>query len=220
MSTIAQKTDAVGDYVDAVRAELADLPADAVAELTEGLAADLTETMAVQQDQPTTAVDMFGLPATYAAELRSAAGLGRRPRIRLPRGRSWTFARGLSRAFDVIREDVRYQFGAALADRRWWPGLRDFLRAVRPSWWAFRAFLAYWYISQLGAQSIHEPLGKDLGLPHSPLTWLAMLGLLVLSVELGRRRLPALAGAALVVFNVWLVAVVLLVLPVSVYWAW
>lgn len=56
-------------YVDEVRRELADLPEDARDELTDGLAADLTELVAEQGSG--------GLPRPdeYAAELRAAAGL-------------------------------------------------------------------------------------------------------------------------------------------------
>ncbi|MCD5310049.1 hypothetical protein [Kineosporia babensis] len=211
-----QTSSRVGDYVEAVRAELDDLPAETIGELTDGLAADLTESIAPQEVPAL----RFGPPKTYAAELREAAGLPGRGRLRLPNGRTWTFLRGLSRAFDTVREDVRGQFGAALAGQRWWPVLRDLARAVRPAWWAFRAFLAYWYISQLGSQPNHEPLGRDLGLPHSPLTWLAMLGLLLVSVELGRRRQPAVVGALVLMLNLWLITLVLLVLPPELYWAW
>jgi hypothetical protein len=56
-------------YVDEVRRELADLPDDARDELTDGLAADLSELVAEQGSG--------GLPRPdeYAAELRAAAGL-------------------------------------------------------------------------------------------------------------------------------------------------
>lgn len=214
MSVTVENARAVDDYVSAVRAALRGLPGEEVDELTEGLAADLTEALAAPQDFPKTPVQMFGEPGLYAAELQTAAGITPR------RGRSWTFTRGLSEAFETVRKDVRVQFGAALAGQVWWPPLRDFLRALRPSWWSFRALLVYWYISQLGSSSNNEPLGKRLGLPHNPPTWLAMLVLLVVSVELGRRRWPAIFGAAVVVLNFWLVVVVLMALPVSVYWSW
>lgn len=56
-------------YVDEVRRELADLPEDAREELTEGLAADLTELV---EERGTGALPR---PEQYAAELRAAAGL-------------------------------------------------------------------------------------------------------------------------------------------------
>jgi len=56
-------------YVDDVRAELADLPADVVEELTEGLVADLGELVAERGSAA------LSSPQEYAAELRASAGL-------------------------------------------------------------------------------------------------------------------------------------------------
>jgi hypothetical protein len=212
-------------YLDAVRRELVDLGADEVDELTGGLEADLAEAMAASQDLSKTPVQVFGPPEAYATELRAAAGIVPRQSVRRRSRWSWifgsaVFGRALVKASDQIRVDVRAQFGSVVAGQIWWPPLRDFLRAARPSWWAFRAFLAYWYLAQLGSQPIHEPMGQRMNLPHSPLTWLAMAGLFMLSVELGRRRWPAVVGAAVVAVELWLLIVVLLVLPISVYWAW
>lgn len=225
MNAVLEEGQGVADYVDAVRAELNDLPGDTIEDLTDGLAADLTEALIASQDVPQTPVQVFGPPKAYATELRAAAGIVPRQRIRRLSGWSWVsgrtvFGRALVRAFDQIREDVREQFGSALAEQIWWPPFRDFLRAARPSWWALRAFLTYWYLAQLGSQPNHEPMGQRMNLPHSPLTWLAMAGLFVLSVEIGRRRWPAVVGAAVIAAELWLIIVVLLALPMSVYWAW
>src|ERR1700709_2176140 len=59
----------VDDFARAVRAALADLPADEVDDLTDGLEADLAE-RAADEESPD-----FGDPTDYANELRSAAGL-------------------------------------------------------------------------------------------------------------------------------------------------
>ena len=61
----------VNEYVQQVRAELADLPPDDVEELTGGLEADLAERLAESPD----GLAGLGSPQVYAAELRSAAGL-------------------------------------------------------------------------------------------------------------------------------------------------
>jgi hypothetical protein len=61
-------------YVDEVRRELADLPDDAREELTEGLAADLTELVSERGS------GALPRPEEYAAELRAAAGLAPAPR--------------------------------------------------------------------------------------------------------------------------------------------
>ena len=56
-------------FAEGVRAALADLPAEEVDDLTEGLEADLAESLA--EDLRRTLPD----PVAYAAELRLAAGL-------------------------------------------------------------------------------------------------------------------------------------------------
>jgi hypothetical protein len=63
-------------YVEEVRRELADLPEDAREELTEGLAADLTELVSERGS------GALPRPEEYAAELRAAAGLA--PATRRP----------------------------------------------------------------------------------------------------------------------------------------
>ena len=59
-------------YADLVRAELTDLPPDDLASMVEGLDAHLAE---IAADGPADLVTALGAPTTYAAELRSAAGL-------------------------------------------------------------------------------------------------------------------------------------------------
>jgi uncharacterized membrane protein len=68
--------DAAAAYVDAVRAELADLPPDEVAEIVDDVADHLEQVVAELGDivTPAALADRIGSPAAYAAELRAAAG--------------------------------------------------------------------------------------------------------------------------------------------------
>ncbi|MGV9767766.1 HAAS signaling domain-containing protein, partial [Micromonospora tulbaghiae] len=61
----------ITDYVDRVRAALADLPPGVRDELTEELPEHLAEVAAEGEG---TLVDRLGTPEAYAAELRAAAG--------------------------------------------------------------------------------------------------------------------------------------------------
>lgn len=204
MAPTLESSTVVAGYVQAVRAELDDLPAETVEELTGGLDADLQEALAAD--------GQFAPPETYAAELRSAAGLGERRAAPVARSLSWGLVREFSHSIDSVREDVRHQFATALAGQSWWPSVRDFARALHPTWWSVRAYLAYWYLAQLGDSSQWEP-----AVPQTLFHWLALAALLVLSIELGRRRWPGLIAAALVVLNVWLVVAVLMVTPAGLY---
>ena len=73
----------LGQYVAEVRRSLADLPSDARDELTDGLAADLSEL--VDEQGP----GALPRPDEYAAELRAAAGLPPAPRWSWPTGDWW-----------------------------------------------------------------------------------------------------------------------------------
>ena len=118
---------AVAAFVAAVRAQLDDLSAEEVDELTEGLEADLNDALT----EAGTSAEQFGDPAEYAAELRSAAGLP-------PRA-----VRGGDGPGVVTR--ARQRWDAQLEDLRakpWWPGLRDFVVTLRPVWWVARAGVA------------------------------------------------------------------------------
>jgi hypothetical protein len=113
----------VDDFARAVRAALADLPADEVEDLTDGLEADLAE-RASDEESPE-----FGDPVAYANELRSAAGLppcdGRRSSsVGSVLGSTWTDLLG------GLRELQKHPLIARLV---------AFIVALRPLWWAFRA---------------------------------------------------------------------------------
>ncbi|PRY58130.1 putative membrane protein [Knoellia remsis] len=111
----------VRDYVAQVRAALADLPPEDVEEFTTGMEADLAERLAEPGEG--TLRDRLGDPETYAAELRSAAGLPPR----------------------VVEDLPKPPAAERLSE--WWAGRRDhvlgvapWLSDLRPIWWAVRGF--------------------------------------------------------------------------------
>lgn len=153
----------INAFAAAVRAELADLPADELDDLVGGLVADLTEQAA--DDGP--AFDP-GDPVTYARELRLAAGLPEhasappRPSVG-ERAAAWR-----SRVAVGIRSS---RFGA---------GVLDLLVALRPVWWVLRGILLYFV-----ATAIVAPYAlRDF----SPLRFLVLAALVLVSVQWGRGR--------------------------------
>ncbi|MBY8872110.1 hypothetical protein K7640_09690 [Micromonospora sp. PLK6-60] len=162
----------ITDYVERVRAALADLPPTVRDELTEDLPEHLTE---VAAEADGTLVERLGEPAAYAAELRVAAGAAAPARDR--RGERIDAAVRRLRA-RVDRLDTR--LGPLLG----YDSAGEFLRLLRPAWWVLRGYLA---VALLGAI-----LGGGLALLPRPFNS-AILGLLLLavaiplSVSLGRR---------------------------------
>ncbi|MFU8849591.1 HAAS signaling domain-containing protein [Micromonospora sp. SL1-18] len=163
----------IADYVDRVRAALADLPPHVRDELTEDLPEHLAE---VAAETGGALVDRLGTPEAYAAELRAAAGAdGRTERSsfdhRLAAARNWAGAR--LRALDTRLGPL---LGYATAG--------EFLRPLRPAWWLVRGWLAALLIS--GA--LGEPSGLLPRLSGSVLAGLFLLaGTILASVWLGRR---------------------------------
>lgn len=106
-------------FVAAVRSQLTDLGPEEVDELTDGLAADLTDRLG---EDPA-----LGDPVKYAAELRQAAGLPQRA----------------ARA-DARRSVTESWAALARGWHAWWGAtparvaVRDFALAVRPLWWVAR----------------------------------------------------------------------------------
>ena len=74
-TTVIGLVDCVAAYVREVRAELTDLPAEDVDDLTGGMEADLSELAAESGGD---LIGRLGSPRLYAAELRAAAGLPER----------------------------------------------------------------------------------------------------------------------------------------------
>ena len=118
----------VAAFVDDVRARLSDLSDDEREELLGGLEADLDEKVA--DGAP------LGDPATYAAELRAAAGLPERTR-RLPRP-------GLPRAAHAQRalDGSRTWFLDLVRAREWSRRAFEVVASLRPVWWVARAWVA------------------------------------------------------------------------------
>jgi hypothetical protein len=189
----------IADYVDRVRAALADLPPEARDELTEDLAEHLTEVAAETDD---TLVDRLGAPEAYAAELRTAAGAD---------GRAGPVS--LDRRLAAARHRVRARLStldAQLGPILGYARASEFLRLLRPAWWVLRGYLA--------AVLLAATVGGDLTLLprpfHSGISGLVLLTAAVLvSIALGRnrdrlrrwpRRLTGLASAALAVFGLFL----------------
>lgn len=153
-------------YSAAVRAELADLPAEVVEELTGGLEADLAELAA---ESSTPLLDRLGSPRAYAAELRTAAGLADRAGAVPGPSRPGFW----ERSAEGIREDHR-RLLASLRARPWWPGAVERGVQLRPAWWVLRGAVGGWVLgSLLGAQGL--------------LALLLVLGAAAVSLEVGRR---------------------------------
>ncbi|WP_262287074.1 hypothetical protein [Micromonospora sp. MA102] len=186
----------IADYVDRVRAALADLPPAVRDELTEDLPEHLAEVAAEAEG---TLVDRLGTPEAYAAELRAAAGAEagagpghRRRRLAAAQARAGTQLRALDT-----------QLGPLLGQS----SVSEFLRPLRPAWWLVRGWLAALLISVV----LGEPSGLLPRLDGNVLAGLFLLGGAVLvSVWLGRRsagfrgwprRLLRLGTAALLLFS-------------------
>ncbi len=125
----AAQAEDVRAYVAAVRAWLADLPADEVEELTAGMEADLAERAA---ESGGSLGVLLGQPEAYAAELRSAAGLPPRVDVVVPdavRTEPWT---------DRLEREAH-----ELVARHPW------LRELRPTWWLLRGAVAGWALASL-----------------------------------------------------------------------
>lgn len=158
-------------FADAVRAQLADLPAEEVDDLVEGLVGDLTD-QAADHDG---AIDL-GDPAAYAEELRSAAGLPERGPIsatKTPLHERVAAAAG--RAVERIRSS---RTGAEVL---------GILGALRPLWWLARGFGLFAVVSVLLGFGIWTMLSQ--GWPGTRiLAWTLLILLTVLSVQWGRDR--------------------------------
>ncbi|QDY06576.1 DUF1761 domain-containing protein [Micromonospora sp. HM134] len=165
----------ITDYVERVRAALADLPPQVREELTEDLPEHLAE---VAAEADGSLVDRLGTPEAYAAELRAAAGAGDPAAGRRALERRIASVLGRARA-RIDRLDSRFGpvFGHATAG--------EFLRLLRPAWWVARAYLAAMLLTAI---STDGPLGLLPRLDGNGFVGLLMFaGLLYGSVWLGRR---------------------------------
>lgn len=152
---------AIADYAAAVRRELGDLPKHDVDELTEGLDADLLEQFRESGTAP------LESPASYAAELRTSAGLAPRTESRS----------GAVRGFTAVYREAVAKLRLA-AERH--PLVRatwDFLVLLRPLWWVVRAWTVYQIIASAWGSGVPRFV-----FPHGPLTWAFFILCVVLSV--------------------------------------
>ncbi|WP_144783683.1 hypothetical protein [Microbacterium sp. BH-3-3-3] len=167
--------DDIRAFAAAVRSHLDDLPVDEVDDLLDGLEADLA-------DQASEAGEDFTIPdaATYAAELRAAAGLPERDR-KSPTGRPPIHRRliGLRR---TIETQIRRNPAA-----EW---VINLMGSLRPLWWILRAVVLYLFIAPFfwsGYGWMSGTVAYLIGAVQFPGIVL-MVGLLLLSVQWGRGR--------------------------------
>lgn len=203
MITADSTRDAVHTFAQSVRDALADLPADEIDELTDGLEADLAE-----RADELGGTDGFGDPVAYADELRASAGLpergaaGRRatpPELRTLVASKWRAAASAVRG---------NPFGAWLI---------DLFVSLRPVWWVLRG----WIVWQLcGALFFHETftfLPLNVGLAPDPVLAALLLALVLFSVQWGRGRwMPGRWSRGLLVV---VSAVSILAIPFVLAWA-
>ncbi|MGY2127673.1 HAAS signaling domain-containing protein [Blastococcus sp. SYSU DS0617] len=146
-------------YARQVRAALADVPAERLAELLEDLEEHLVE-VAAEGGEPLAL--RLGPPAEYAAELRRAAGLAEPSEPvehAAPAGPSWNA--GLSAHLDRLTATRQYA------------AVRDFLPELRPAWWVLRAWAPLVAVDAVLFGSTSFPV-PSLGL--SPLVGLVLTG--------------------------------------------
>lgn len=152
----------VGEFARAVRAQLADLPALEVEELTEGLEADLTERLAEDGSD-------LGDPVVYAAELRASAGL--QEKVQVPASLS------LRRSLETKSRGAY----AALRAKPATSALLDFLVALRPVWWVLRGWIVFGLLIVLVKQD--WPF-----FPRGLLEFILWAAVIAVSVQWGRGR--------------------------------
>lgn len=214
MSTLTQ-SEAVTFYAARVRASLHGLAPDVVDDLTDGLEADITESIldeleltdggpaaALGSIEPEALEERFGAPATYAAELASAAGVALIDDDAAAESRSApTRRRSLREGAKARRERVEARVAAYVAEHPWAAATLSFLGVLRPVWWVARGWA--WYVV-IAAALGGEPLWRE---PNA-VGWFVLLGSVVLSVQWGRgrvlqgrwgRRLLVLLGAVAVI---------------------
>lgn len=152
----------VHQFAEAVRAQLRDLSAEEVEDLTDGLEADLDEHARENDDFE------FGDPGTYANELRESAGLP-----------AQTDAR--HSALTILRLEAGRVLTSAASELRASPtGARvlSFFVSLRPVWWVMRAIIGFTLFELVY-------LRAEAGIPVSVFIFTAFL---VLSVQWGRGR--------------------------------
>lgn len=145
---------AVHEYVEQVRAALADLPPEDLDELTGGLEADLRE-QAGELPPGTELAAAFGAPAAYAAELRAAAGLPG-PMIPQPVPK-----------VSLVRQFERWLHGLGARATARWPWLLE----LRPVWWLARGFIIAFIVIGTSMPSAFLAVGIGLAGAAASFAW-------------------------------------------------
>ena len=171
-------------YLAAVRDELDDLPEEDRVELIEDLALHLAElsSSANRDDDAPRFDSRLGPPASYAAELRSAAGLPPRATSR-PAG-----APDTRRLRDALATSGPGRLVTAAWRHAWAGQARSFLPELRPAWWVLRGYLvvalpALWSPDGSDDFPIPTVLGSNL------VGAAAVIAAVLVSVRLARRPL-------------------------------
>ena len=165
----------VVEFLTRVREHLADLSVEERDELLDGLDADLSEQLAEGGALPD--------PASYAAELRSAAGLPPGRTVKPRKARARTLGAHLVAAPDTLRERWLGLTRRNDLTRRTW----TMLEAVRPAWWVLRAWIAVSLVDQLAGEWESLTVLPTLGVPL--LGPALLLVAIVLSVLIGQGRI-------------------------------
>lgn len=182
MNSTAQ--DEITEYVERVRAALADLPEATRAELLEDLPEHLAE---IRAEDPVALTDRLGSPEAYAAELRATAAgfVGGFPDPPKPRFVAFHEAKA-----DVLRIWARadVKIGPLIG----YGTASEFLTLLRPAWWVLRGYLAAMAIA-----FFLNP-GAELGLlprvgNSTVIAVLLLVAAVIGSILLGRRD-PLLSG--------------------------
>lgn len=178
----------VAAFVAEVRARLADLTDEQREELLDGLEADLSEQLAEGSGDGVDGGTTLPDPVSYAAELRTAAGLPesvrrrRRPRFAAP-ATGWV-GRDLDRP--------RAWWIAQTERNRWTREAWSLLVVVRPAWWVLRGWIAITLVDQvLGPYEVVTPVPTFFW---PPLGGIALVAAIVGSVLLGQGRLRPRSG--------------------------
>ena len=191
-STVAPE---IAKFAQGVRAALADLPADEVDELTDGLEADLAEAYAedLQRELPD--------PSAYAAELRLAAGLPVRTKVK----------HGVFAGIGDSLRDTRRDIGIAISHNPTLSSIADFLVTLRPVWWVLRAWLATWLVAAF--------FGSERGYWFDGIFWVVLAVFVAISVQWGRGEWRGKGLAPLIVLgNVFAVVALLPALAAADSW--
>jgi hypothetical protein len=163
----------VEQFLARVREHLLDLTEEDRDELLDGLEADLAEQLAEGGALPD--------PASYAAELRAAAGL---PAAR----RTTPISRPVGPLLDRARDRWTAWTSYNQATREAW----TLVQVLRPAWWALRAWIAVTLLDQSVGPWEHVSIWPTLG---APLVGPLVLGVaVVVSTLIGLGRLWPGAG--------------------------